>query len=385
MLRPIRGNQRLAESLTDDIVTDVTRRLQALVRGEAQVVLNDNGQTHLRASLCGEADYVLRGSIQGKRPTRVNLQLIHLASGVCVWADRCERVDYRGAITRIVFECCTALIGDALRRIEAQPTQALTLHDLLLQGHAWLLRPYCPLTRRRALSSFEQALATDPDSIEARLGIATALVGALTNGWSQTIEQDEARAETLLLDVMQAGTDEARVHNIYGTLRRLQGHLEESCTELEMAVDRAPRYAMALGQLGMTHLYRGRPEDALSRFEQGVRGALEDPQAPLVASNLGTCLVLLGEADKAIDLLQTATVGNPNHSFPFLMLAAALGLRFRSIEADIALRKAIELCPAFATLSGLRYWMAKQAAPSYWPIYEHTMERGLRQAGMAEE
>ena len=45
----------------------------------------------------------------------------------------------------------------------------------------------------------------DPDSIEARLGIASALVGGLTNGWSRTIEQDEARAEALLLDVMQAG------------------------------------------------------------------------------------------------------------------------------------------------------------------------------------
>jgi hypothetical protein len=48
------------------------------------------------------------------------------------------------------------------------------------------------------------------------------------------------------------------------------------------------------------------------------------------------------------------------------------------------LRKAIELCPAFATLSGLRNWMAKQAAPAYWPIYEHMMERRLRQAEMAE-
>ena len=225
----------------------------------------------------------------------------------------------------------------------------------------------------------------DPDSIEARLGIASALVGGLTNGWSRTIEQDEARAEALLLDVMQAGTAAAPAYNVYGTLRRLQGRLEESRIELEMAVERAPRYALALGQLGMTHLYRGRPEDALSRFEQGVRVSLDGPQAALVASNLGTCLVLLGEADKAIDLLQAAAAGNPNHSFPPLMLAAALGLRFQSTEAGIALQRAIELCPGFATLSGLRNWMARQAAPAYWPIFEHTMERGLREAGMAEE
>ena len=57
----------------------------------------------------------------------------------------------------------------------------------------------------------------------------------------------------------------APAYNVYGTLRRLQGRLEKSRIELEMAVERAPRYALALGQLGMTHLYRGQPEDALSR------------------------------------------------------------------------------------------------------------------------
>ena len=47
----------------------------------------------------------------------------------------------------MVLECCTALIDDAFKRIEAQPTQALTLHDLLLQGHAWLLRPCLSLNQ----------------------------------------------------------------------------------------------------------------------------------------------------------------------------------------------------------------------------------------------
>jgi adenylate cyclase len=378
-------NQRLAGALTDDIVTDLTRRLHTFAPGETQVVFNDDRLADLRTSPHEDPDYLLRASVPGNRPTSLTLQLIHFASGVCVWADRCDRLDYHGAIDRMVHECCLSLVHDAVRRIEALPTQALTVHDLLLQGHAWLLRPYSSTTRRRALICFEQAFAMDPDSVGARLGIAGQVVAALANGWSHTIEQDEARSEALVLGAMQAGGDLARAHYIYGTLRRLQGRLEESRVQLEMAADLAPRRAMAASQLGMTHLYCGQPEVALRWFEQGVGLASDDPQAPLLLSNLATCLVLLGEVDDAIDRLQTAAVGNPHHSMPPLMLAAAFGLKQRPAEASVALQRAVELCPAFATLSYLRNWVARQGGPAFLPIYERTMERGLRQARMAEE
>jgi adenylate cyclase len=377
------AHERLAESILGDIVTDLARYLKTLAPGEAQVLFHDDWLGHWRTSPQDyPADYVLRGSVQGKRGTSVNLQLIDRASGVCIWAERCDLHGQRGVV-RLMHEISIVLVRDVGRRIDALAAD-LTARDLLMRGRAWLLRP-ASASNRQALACFERAIAMETDSVGAKLGIATVLVGDLSNGWSQAIEQDEARAEALLWDVFQAGTDVAISHGVNGTLRRLQGRLDESRAELEMAMEFAPHYAMAASQLGMTLVYCGLPEAALPYLERSVRMVPHDPQTPLLLSNLGTCRLLLGDVDTAIDRLRKAAAGNPQHFGPPLMLAAALGLKSASPEASATLRRAVELCPAFGTLSGLRNWVRRQAGPGFVSIYEHMVERGLQRAGMSEE
>ena len=211
------------------------------------------------------------------------------------------------------------------------------------------------------------------------------LIGNLANGWSHAIEQDEARAEALLLEVRQADTDIAVTHAINGTLRRLQGRLDASRVELEMTMDLAPHYAAAASQLGMTLTFLGQPEVALPHLERSVRVGPHNPQAALLLNNLGMCRLLLGDVDTAIDKLRKAEAGNPHHFGAPLLLAAALGLKSTSTEASATLRRAAGLCPALGTLSKLRNWVGRQAGPDFMPIYEHMVERGLQRAGMTEE
>jgi adenylate cyclase len=380
------AHERLAESITEDIVTDLTKCLKNLAPGEAQLLFQDDRLAHLRTAPTDcQADYVLRGSVQGIPATSVSLQLMEAPSGVCIWAERYELHGERNPVARMVGDVSAVLVKDVGRRINALPTPDLTLHDLLLRGRAWLLRPACSSNNRQALCCFERAIAMEPDSIGSRLGIAMVLVGDLANGWSHTVEQDEARAEALLLEVLQAGTDSVIMHTINGTLRRLQGRLDASRVELEMTMDLAPRYAMAASQLGITLNFLGRPEAALPHLERSVRVGRHDPQAPLLLNNFGLCRLLLGDVDAAIDNLREAEAGNPHHFSAPLLLAAALGLKSASTEANANLRRAAVLCPALGTLSGLHNWVARQAAPDFMPIYEHMVERGLQGAGMPEE
>src|SRR5438105_5063914 len=106
------------------------------------------------------------------------------------------------------------------------------------------LRPLHPLVGPQAVPASRQLLARGFES-------------DLANGRSHAIEHDEARAEALLLEVLQAGTDIALTHVIDGTLRRLQGRLDASRVELEMTMDLAPHYATAASQLGMTLTFLG--------------------------------------------------------------------------------------------------------------------------------
>lgn len=379
------AHQHLAENVTGDIVTDLAKCLTNLAPGDAQVLFHDDRLAHLRtAPRDCQVDYVLRGSVQGMPCTSMSLQLIDAASGVCIWAERYELGGQDDPVAGLVSDISIVLIRDVGRRIEARPIPDLTVRNLLLGGRAWLLRPASPSNRRQALCCFEQAIAMEPDSTGSKLGIATVLVGNLAHGWSHSIEEDETRAEALLLEVLQAGTDSAAIHAVNGTLRRLQGRLDASRVELEMTMDLAPRYAMAASQLGITLTFLGRPEAALPHLERSVRVSPHDPQASLLLSNLGMCRLLLGDVDGALDTLRAAEAGNPYHFGAPLLLAAALGLKSPSTEASANLWRAARLCPALGTLSGLRNWVRRQAGPDFMPIYEHIVERGLRTAGMPE-
>jgi DNA-binding winged helix-turn-helix (wHTH) protein/TolB-like protein len=377
--------ERLAESITGDIVTDLTKCLKNLAPGEAQLLFQDDRLAHLRAAPADcQVDYVLRGSVQGMPQTSINLQLIEASSGVCIWAERYQLYGQYNLVGRLVGDISVVLVKHVGRRIDARPTSDLTLHDLLLRGRAWLLRPTSSYNHHQALWCFERGIAVEPDSIGSRLGIAWVLVGNLANGWSHAIEQDKARAEALLLEVLQAGSDSGVMHTINGILRRLQGRLNASRVELEMTMDMAPRNAMAASQLGITLIFLGRPEAARPHLERSVRMGRHDSQAPILLNNLGLCRLLLGDTDTAIENLREAEAGNPYHFAAPLMLAAALGLKSASTEASHNLRRATRLCPALRTLSGLRNWVEKQADPDFMRIYEHMVERGLRTAGMPE-
>lgn len=381
------AHERVAAHITADIITDLVGYLRLLAPVEAQVFLHDERDAYQQATPHeGQADYLLRGTVQLTAGTSINLQLIRRASGLIVWADRSMQYGPKGRTAPMVQEISAALLRDVGRRLDALPTQSLTARDLLLQGRAWLLLPDSVANRSRALHCFERAIATEPGLGEARLWKATVLVANLSNGWSESIEQDEARVERLLLDVPEVSMNGAgaRAHGVKGVLRRLQGRLEESRLELEMAIELAPHYAMAASQLGMTLLYGGRPSEALRWFERGVQVAPQDPQMPLLLNNLGTGRVLAGDVDKGIDLLLAAEARIPEHSSPPLMLAAAFGLKCESAAASAALRRAMHLCPVLKSLSRLRNWMSRQG-PGFMPIYQHEVEPGLRRAGMHEE
>jgi adenylate cyclase len=375
----------LAERITGDIVTDLARYLNNLAPRETRVFFHDNRLAHCWAELHDPpADYVLRGGVQGVHRTCVNLQLLDARDGGCIWSERCELFGQRDQVARLVQVIALALVSDVARRIEALPSSIITPADMVMRGRYWQQRLASPVNRRRAMHCFEGALDRDIDSGGARLGIAGVLIANVADGWSQAVRQDVARAETLLLEVLQADNDAAFPHLILGTLRRLQGRLQESRVELEMATDLAPHSPMAASQVGVTLAFLGQPEAALPHMERSVRLAPRGPETPLLLSNLGMCRLLLGDIDTATDRLREATVGNPHFFAAPQLLAAALGFRSASAEAGAHLRRAAELCPAVGTLASLRTWVTMQAGADFMPIYTHMIERGLRQAGMSE-
>ena len=150
--------------------------------------------------------YVLEGSVRRTGgQVQVTAQLIDTENGAHIWADRfdADRADLAKAqeeiVGRLYQTLLLELIEAAAKRIEQEKPANPDSRDLVIRGWALYQRPLSAANREAALQAFEQALAIDPASVGARVGIATILGEYLALGWS-TSREDMARAEQMLVE-----------------------------------------------------------------------------------------------------------------------------------------------------------------------------------------
>jgi adenylate cyclase len=89
---------------------------------------------------------------------------------------------------------------------------------------------------REAERALGRALALDPQSLDAMIGLAQTLTNSIYQGWSSAAQQDIARAEQLLLEALDRDPDRSAAHTAMANLRRLQNRSAESRIEAEKAI-----------------------------------------------------------------------------------------------------------------------------------------------------
>src|SRR6201981_875932 len=121
--------------------------------------------------------YVLEGSVQrGGNRLRVNVQLIDAETGNHLWAERFDKpvadlFDMQDEIvSRLANTLTSQLVEVEARRAERSPHPDAM--DLVFQGSSWFNKGLTPDCMAQARSFFEQALALDPENVEALVGMA---------------------------------------------------------------------------------------------------------------------------------------------------------------------------------------------------------------------
>jgi len=256
--------------------------------------------------------------------------------------------------------------------------------DLLIRGWAALVRPISAASLQEARRLFERVLEIDAGSVAAKVGLAHALSGKIADGWSTSVQEDEARAERLLLEAIACDANSFRARLALGLLRRLQNRLDESRIELETAIALLPNYAPAFCQLGMTLISLGQPEAAIPVIEKGIRIGPHDTASPSAYSMLSLAHLLVGDVEQAMEFSRKARARNPQLYFPHLLLAAALALNGEFAEARAALAEGIRIKPEFNSLARLCAYTAWGNA-QYRALREKTLDLGLLRAGMPGE
>ena len=383
-------HERLAEAVIEDISDALSQQGIAIIGGADPAFHVADTQSPRTIGRELGVGYVIQGSVRGGVDrTAVNLQLINLESGVHLCSERFV-VDLGGAIEvrnetthRVAWTLFMKLTSDVARCIEAIPSEEWTPHDLIDRGRALLFRPTTVENRLDAIRDFKQALAADPDSVGAKVGVASALIMNIADWWGTSLQQDEVRAERLLLEILGRNAKVSLGHMLMGVLRRFQGRLNDSRIELEIAIELAPTSSNAIGQLGITLICLSEPKAALPLLERSLRLSPHDFSTPIYHACLGLCHLLMGDTDNAITSLRTARALNPSIYYTHWTLAAALGLKGELPEANAALSKAIEMRPEL--LSPSRFiLLTRQPSPEFVALFDRMVFPGLRLAGLAE-
>jgi adenylate cyclase len=386
-------HEYFADGITEDLTTDLSRIADSFVisrntaftyKGKPVDVRQVGRELGVR--------YVLEGSVRrtGDR-VRVNVQLIDAESGTHIWADRFDtsRVDLDQAqdeITgRLAHTLNRELVVAAVGRIEQQHKIDPDARDLVMRGWAWWHRPTTISARQEARRAFDQALEMDPESIDAKIGLAATITQILVEGWSSSFDQDQALAEGLLHEVLERDSHHPMARAMMGLLRRVQNRLSEAQAEVEMAIALDRNNELALKQLGQILLFQGEPLAGIPHLEKAIRLNPRGPNLYSIQWPLGQCHLLLGHADEAIELFRMACAASPRAYYLHLNLSGALGLRGDLNEARAALAEAIRLKPEVNSLARYRAVTPWITNPQHWALRDKTLNVGLRRAGFPDE
>ena len=380
-----------ADGITEDLTTDLSRIAGSFVIAR-NTAFSFKGKAVDPRQLGRDlgVHYVLEGSVRRSGDqVQVNVQLIDAETGAETWADRFDTdrrnlAEAQDQITgRLARTLNLELVQAVGRQIQNEPNP--DAQDLIMRGWALYQRTQTAASREEAKFDFERALELDPKSYDAKLGIASALVVDLINGFSQHADTDEARAETLLSELLARNSNRSQLHTTIALLRRFQNRLPESRIEWQRAIELDPNNASAYGQLGVTLIYLGDPAAAVPLEEKRIRLNPEDPNIALAYWSLGLAHLLLGQNDEAVELLTKACAANPRVYYFHLDLAAALALQGHLDQAKSALAESLKLKPEINSMARQRARSAYTNNPAYVALAAKTVDIGLRKAGMPEE
>jgi adenylate cyclase len=382
-----------ADGITDDLTTDISRIAGSLVIARnTAFTYKGKAADERRIGHDLGVRYVVEGSVRrGGDRILVNVHLVDAESGTQVWADRFEAdrrnlAEAQSEITgRLARTLNVELARDSGRRIELERMANPDARDFVMRAWSRYYRPFSPASVQEALQDFERALEIDPLSVDARIGIATLLLGRVSVGWSSSDQQDLARAEQLLHEVLEADLNRPMAHVAMGVLRRNQLRFSESKMEFETAIALDRNNARAIFQLGSIMVFLGQPEAGIPLIEKAIRLNPHDPTLASHYAILGLCHLFLGHLDQAIDLFRRARADNPRSYYIHLYLAGALGLKGDLDEAKEALAESLKLNPEINSFAAQRARAPWITHPTHWELREKTLNLGLRRIGHPEE
>jgi TolB-like protein/Tfp pilus assembly protein PilF len=327
--------------------------------------------------------YVLEGSVQrDQNRVRVNAQLIDAESGAHLWADRFDedQADLFKLQDQVVARLANTLNFELTKAEAAKGARSNNPDaiDLTLRGWGLLNDPAAFTSKDRIYAArplFEQALAIDPNNVEAITGVAFTYNQEYLNGWGNSGTDYDAKILGQLDRAIALAPD-----YVYSYVHK-SGYL---------GMSRRPDEAVRVADAGLAdnpnipylYLARAMPEISLRRFDeaksdmrQAIRVSPRDAFTTFFHVVLGDTEIGAGRPEAAIVEYRKALDAGDHTYWVYANLAASYGLLGKVDEAKPFVAETLRVNPSFTVK-----WFQNHTA---YVIPKR--DEGFRKAGFAEE
>jgi adenylate cyclase len=342
-----------SDGITEDIITDLAKVSGLFVLGRNTVFTYKGRAVNLEqvARELG-VGYLVEGSVRkaGNR-VRITAQLIEGATGGHVWAERYDRdltdiFALQDEITQaIVAQLKVRLLPEEQAAIAQVPTTDIEAYTNYLRGME-LYRMHTKSSLGRAMRLFDRAIDLDPGFARAYAGKANCMA------FLKSVHGADFPIEDILSVTDRALALDPALADAYGARGQALGVVdrrEEAAENFERALALDPNCFEAQLEYGRFLVFTGHPERSLPHYTRAMEIKPEDYQSPMMLSQ---ALEILGRSEEVRDIARVgmrraeeALRQHPENSHPAQLLATCLVFLGDRDRAMHWLRHAMEIDP----------------------------------------
>jgi TolB-like protein/Flp pilus assembly protein TadD len=281
---------------------------------------------------------------------RVNGELIDSETGGHLWADHFDRnaadmfVVQDEVIHHIVEALAVQLSAPERDRLNRPPTTNLEAYDYFLRAEQ-AARTGFPPKLREALRLYEKAVTLDPAFAEAYAADARTAAEVIRNNYDEVLAGPVARKRAYehAGRALQLAPEAPLPFAVLAILQSVDGRHDEGLASAERAVALGPSDAEAHAALSFVLTFTGRHAEAVAAIETALRLNPSLPTGDRIVA--GLALLLNGEPERALEILEPASAEAPDVDTIYVLLAAAYAQVGRPDTARRAAAEAVRLGP----------------------------------------
>jgi TolB-like protein len=323
------GARRLADGLTDDIITRLAklRVLFVIARGTTYA-LSERGLGAHEAGRTLDVEYVVSGSVRAQDGRIfVIVELAETRHATIVWREELETstagtFDALDTIVdRVVAGIAKEIETAECNRAILEPPSSLDAWEAYHRG-LWHMYKFSSADNQHAAGLFERALELDPTFARAWAGLSFT---HFQNVFLDLTPDRRAQVDLALRAArrsVDADDRDPAAHWAMGRALWLGDESSGAFAELERSVELSPNFALGHYTLGFFHCQAGDPRAAITATQQARQLSPFDPLLFGILASRAAAHVRLGELKEAAEWASKAA-GRPNVHVHVLAIAAA--------------------------------------------------------------